>query len=200
MSPGLYVHQASYFDFPSACNLTWHFNNRVNDRNLFPFIEKLKSCGKRTHSTPSNSIKNSKLYRQVYFTTCRIAVVSTFLPPVSFSTVHPSHFVRISVIIDHCTSCHFLLTAHQSYRPNQGGWKCIYGGWGWIISKLCLEHFGKWGWEKLSTWLDKSVELDLVLVHLCCKAMHDFSGIQLIEELSYKIMIFYIAICMKLSK
>ena len=65
--------KASYFDFPSACDLTWHFNNRVNDRNLFPFKEKLESCGKGTHGIPGGPlIKNSKLYSPLYFTTCRI--------------------------------------------------------------------------------------------------------------------------------
>ena len=128
MSFGLYVHQRLH-TFSSACDLTWHFNNKVNDRNLFLFKEKLESRGKRTHGIPGGPlIKNSKLYNPLYFTLCRISVVCTFLPLVSFSTVHPSHFVRISVIVDHCTSCHFLLTAHQSYRPNQGGWKGVYGG------------------------------------------------------------------------
>ena len=54
--------KTSYFDFPSACDLTWQFNNRVNDRNLFPFKEKPESCGKETHGIPGGPlIKNSKL-------------------------------------------------------------------------------------------------------------------------------------------
>ena len=120
--------------------------------------------------------------------------VPCILPRVVFAASKLFFCASITLCQDicHCWPLYFLSlpVSRSSIIQTKPRW--VEGYLQWIrlnYFETFLDHFGKWGWEKLSTWLDKSVELGLVLIYLCCKPMHDFSGIQFIEGFSYKIIL-----------